>query len=335
MNTKERLINVSFTISQESHDNGWTMPFAHYHNDYEIYILRSGKRIVTIGENEYITETYDAALFSSTIPHKSRGEEAFSGICIHFSENYVNRYLSKLAKTLLISCFNKNIIHLSEAEFNEIAYYADNFKLENSSNFVVLINILNILNSSKSIKKSNNMNYQNNSCYKNDIESACHLNNVEKVNYIKKADNSLIRESEEVNQAENREINQDADKCNTEGYIESDVVPDNTDSKATMIISYVNENYTFINNIKVLTEYFKVSESYIFRIFRQKFKVTPKHYINKLRLDNACRCMRGKRTIKDISEECGFVSYEYFIRIFKKEYGCTPTEYRKRIAEKD
>lgn len=48
MNTKRQFITDDFRISQESIDNGWTMPYSHCHAAYEIYILKSGERTPVI-----------------------------------------------------------------------------------------------------------------------------------------------------------------------------------------------------------------------------------------------------------------------------------------------
>lgn len=58
--------------------------------------------------------------------------------------------------------------------------------------------------------------------------------------------------------------------------------------------------------------------------------MTPKQYINKLRINNACHRLKyEKKSIKSIALDCGFDSYEHFINVFKKAVGCTPSEYKK------
>ena len=90
-------------------------------------------------------------------------------------------------------------------------------------------------------------------------------------------------------------------------------------SKASRIIQYVNDNYIFINNINDITERFGVSESYIFKIFKQEFNTTPKKYLYSLKLNNACHWLENRNaTIKAIAFDSGFECYEYFIRLFKE-----------------
>lgn len=151
---RRRFINTEFTMSQESYESGWNMPYAHYHNDYEIYILESGTRTVIISDKEYTTTSHDAALFCSNIPHKSKGTSAFSGICIHFSQNYLNDHLTPSAGKLLMKCFAHPVIHLSSDAFLSIKQYAEQFTVSLPGNFVILINILNLLNAQSVLTSS-------------------------------------------------------------------------------------------------------------------------------------------------------------------------------------
>lgn len=116
MTMKKSYIHSAFDISYETVDHAWTMPYAHYHADYEIYILESGCRIVTIEEQEYETLAGDMVLFSPMTPHTSRGTTPFSGICIHFSEEFLKTYYSANACSLLLKCFHNKIISLSSEQ---------------------------------------------------------------------------------------------------------------------------------------------------------------------------------------------------------------------------
>lgn len=265
MNNKKSYINVGFTISQESYDTAWTMPYAHYHNDYEIYILKSGQRIVTIGENEYITPAKSAVLFSPNTPHKSRGDEPFGGICIHFSKLYLDFHFTATAQNQLLKCFENQFISIDDGNFNEIQKIADNFEENKASNFIILSRILDILANSAPVLNEN-----------------------------------LQKSTMSVSQS---------------------------------IIAYVDQNYTFIRNVSEIAEEFDVSERYVFKIFKKELGMTPKQYINSLRLRHIChRIIHSDKSIKAIAQDSGFECYEYFVRVFKKEMGLTPSQYRKKRA---
>lgn len=267
MNAKKRFIHDGFRMSQEQTAEGWNMPYAHYHDAYEIYVLESGKRTVTIDNTEYNVKAHDATLFGSLIPHKSKGNVPFSGICIHFSEHYLDLYFKPRAKRQLIKCFDKKTISLDKTGFDYIKSAAENFTPEADDNFIILANILNIL-------------------YKN---------------------------SDNIESASNKE--QQAKK-----------------NKSQLIIDYVNENYVSIKKISDITQLFGVSENYIFKIFRTSCGVTPKYYINALRIKHACHRLRcTDSSIKAIASECGYDSYARFSCVFKKLMNTTPSQYRDDI----
>lgn len=268
MNTKKKFIQGSLEISQESIEHGWTMPYAHYHEDYEIYILKDGERTVMINDVEYLASAHSATLFSKNAVHRSWGDTPFSGICIHFSERYLKQYLTPLAMSQLLRCFEQPIITLSDEAFSAIQKMADEFVLHAPENFLHLATLLQLL-------------------------CTC------------------------------------ADSAKSVLPIQQDL--SQTLSKAESIIAYVNENYITIKDLAELSERFNVSQSYIFRVFKQHFHRTPKHYINQLRIQTVClRLQYSTRTIRSISSDCGFESYEYFHRIFKNLVGCTPNEYRNK-----
>lgn len=266
MNTKKKFIQGSLEISQENIDYGWTMPYAHYHEDYEIYILKSGERTVMVNDLEYFAPAHSATLFSKNTVHRSFGDTPFSGICIHFSERYLKQYLTPLAISQLFRCFEEPIITLSDEVFFAIQKMANEFVPDAPENFLHLATLLQLL-------------------------CTC----AEKDNPILPIDHTLEK----------------------------------TASKAEAIITHVNENYIAIKDIAELSELFHVSQSYIFRVFKQRFQTTPKHYINRLRIQTVCHKLKySTYTIRSIASDCGFESYEYFHRVFKKQMGCTPNEYR-------
>lgn len=267
MNTKRRFIIDDFRISQESIDHGWTMPYSHCHAAYEIYILKSGERTVIIDDMEYSAKAKNATLFSSNASHKSKGDTPFSGICIHFSERYLDLYFTSEAKKQLMKCFVHKVISLSDNDFEAMQNIADNFTENASNNFLILAFVLDILN---------------------------------------------------------RSVN------STDAGISAD--GEKKMKKSQQIIAYVNENYVYIKKISDITDIFKVSEAYVFQIFRKNYGMTPKQYINKLRINNACHRLKyADKSIKSIAYDCGFDSYEHFINVFKKAVGVTPTVYRKNV----
>ncbi len=73
--------------------------------------------------------------------------------------------------------------------------------------------------------------------------------------------------------------------------------------------------------------------SYICSVFKREYQQTIHCYINKVRLDNACRLLETTRLrVGNIAELTGYENEAYFSRVFKKEIGQTPLEYRRKNA---
>lgn len=149
MNPERIFMSSGFTISQETADEGWNMPYTHFHDSYELYILKSGERTVIVDGHEYKTGAHDAVLFNKNVPHRSFGSTPFSGICIHILGSYPDSYFTKKASSRLMECFNSPLIHLDESEFKKIEVYAQKFVQDDDDNFVILAQILTILNSAR------------------------------------------------------------------------------------------------------------------------------------------------------------------------------------------
>lgn len=286
MNKKRRFINVNYTMSYEEHEEGFTMPEFHFHNDYEIYILERGTRIVSIGEDTFTTGAGDVALFDSEVPHKSKGSEGFAGICIHLSERYLKRYFATEAIERFKRLFNARVIHISEGSLAAIRKMTAEFVDEDEDNFYKLARVFGILN----------------------VE---------------------IKAQGDAHSSQ--------DESNTHGLVDA-AMSDNIGTigkrtkKTDEIFTYVEDNYAYIKTMAELAEHFDVSESYLFRIFKQRYDMTPKTYINKLRIKNICKRLKySEGTIKSVVAEYGFESYEYFSRVFKKEMGCGPREWMHQM----
>lgn len=93
MTDRRTFLCEDFEISYEDTKKGWSMPYSHHHTNYEIYILLSGERLVTIGDITYRVKAGMASLFESNISHRSVGDTDYTGICIHFSKVYLEKYL--------------------------------------------------------------------------------------------------------------------------------------------------------------------------------------------------------------------------------------------------
>lgn len=73
-----------------------------------------------------------------------------------------------------------------------------------------------------------------------------------------------------------------------------------------------------------------LSESRLRALFISDLGLTPKQYVEKIKMEAAAETLRNSyKRVAEIAAELGFNSDGYFERVFKKTYGLTPTEYRK------
>ena len=101
-------------------------------------------------------------------------------------------------------------------------------------------------------------------------------------------------------------------------------------NKASEIIEYTEHNYTSIQHVSDISNALNTSEGYVYSVFQEHYKVSPKKYVTELKLHHICHLLEySSKSIKELSDLAGFHCYEHFLRTFKKNMGCTPTEYRK------
>jgi AraC-like DNA-binding protein len=63
---------------------------------------------------------------------------------------------------------------------------------------------------------------------------------------------------------------------------------------------------------------------------KKLFNLTPMHYLNRCRLENAARLLQQQpqRSVTDIAFDCGFSTPQYFTKAFHKYYGFPPKIFR-------
>ncbi|MFM9281775.1 response regulator [Paenibacillus jiagnxiensis] len=76
--------------------------------------------------------------------------------------------------------------------------------------------------------------------------------------------------------------------------------------------------------------------SYLSRIFKEETKSTFSEYVNKVRIDASCRLLEsGCYSVKQISSQVGFTTYNYFFKVFKELTGMTPHAYMGRLRRNE
>ena len=103
-------------------------------------------------------------------------------------------------------------------------------------------------------------------------------------------------------------------------------------SKSKMIepaVEYISAKYTE-KNIRIghLAKICGISTSYLQRLFLERFSLTPKKYIIKLKIEKASELLSsGYYSVSKIAEILQYENVYYFSKAFKNETGISPAEY--------
>lgn len=96
------------------------------------------------------------------------------------------------------------------------------------------------------------------------------------------------------------------------------------------VVRFVREYYSDQIRIGDLAEVVNLSVSQFQRRFKSLFHVTPLQYINRIRINAACRMLKERNdTISTVALRCGFYDHSYFTKQFIKQIGMRPGEYRR------
>jgi AraC family transcriptional regulator len=91
-------------------------------------------------------------------------------------------------------------------------------------------------------------------------------------------------------------------------------------------------HHEFDRNLRIseLAAQAGVHPVHLARVFRKQAGQTAGDYLQRLRVNAACRLLRDREMpLVSIAADCGFADQSHFTRLFKKFTGVTPREFRK------
>jgi len=95
------------------------------------------------------------------------------------------------------------------------------------------------------------------------------------------------------------------------------------------VVQFVREHFNEQIGVAELARLVNLSVSQFQRRFKAVFHITPLQYINRIRINAACRQLRENNdTISTVAQRCGFYDHSYFTKQFVKNIGMLPKEYR-------
>ena len=81
-----------------------------------------------------------------------------------------------------------------------------------------------------------------------------------------------------------------------------------------------------------LASHFKVSTSYLSKLFKKELDMCFSDYINKFRIGKSLELIRSRQmSLSEIATAVGFKDQSYFTKQFKKEIGESPKKYSMNI----
>ena len=104
----------------------------------------------------------------------------------------------------------------------------------------------------------------------------------------------------------------------------------NINSNIEKAIDFINKNLDKDLSIQNISRTVHVSQSVLYKYFRNYFGCTVGGYINTKRIEKSIELMKNTDlSIEEISQAVGFASATYYGRIFKSKKGITPLKFRK------
>lgn len=102
----------------------------------------------------------------------------------------------------------------------------------------------------------------------------------------------------------------------------------------TEVEKEITEHYMENLSLKSLSEKYYINSAYLGQIFKKKYTITFKDYLNNYRIDRAAEMiLRSNEKIYLIATAVGFNNTDYFISKFVLVKGVTPLQYRKQLIQ--
>lgn len=109
----------------------------------------------------------------------------------------------------------------------------------------------------------------------------------------------------------------------------------NKTKDVTFIKTYIDENYHFKIDFTQLALLINYSEGHLRKLFKDKYKISPRDYLINVRLEKAKNLlMSSNENCQSIVEICGFSDAAQFSKMFKRKYNCSPKNYAMSAKQK-
>ena len=138
----------------------------------------------------------------------------------------------------------------------------------------------------------------------------------------------LFNNADELKEMENKIIN--ATKCSLEGQTGERSHLTKGEKTALEVRSFLLNSLEETMSVQSIVEQFKISEKTLLNSFKSLFGITPKHFMNLLKLNKAHEDLRDAdaltTNVSDIAIKWGFSHFGRFSKDYKALFGVLPSE---------
>ena len=99
------------------------------------------------------------------------------------------------------------------------------------------------------------------------------------------------------------------------------------DNCVSQALAYINDNITTLTGVDEVAKSCFVTESYLYRLFKNELHKTPAKYIASKRLLLAERMISDGEKPTTVYEKCGFSDYTTFYRNYRAFFGRSPSDF--------
>lgn len=97
----------------------------------------------------------------------------------------------------------------------------------------------------------------------------------------------------------------------------------------------LDENFSTGISIEEVAATLQISRSTLYRHFSEAYSVSPKEYLDNLRMNYACELLNLSRmSAGEVAYACGFQSTTYFNRLFRQYHGAPPKRWQQQQLKK-
>jgi AraC-like DNA-binding protein len=105
---------------------------------------------------------------------------------------------------------------------------------------------------------------------------------------------------------------------------------DHAQAPLAQVARYIREHCSEPLTLEQLSAVSELSPSYLIRVFKQRYGLTPHAWLNDVRLQCARRQLREGLPIADVAQANGFADQAHLQRLFKRSLATTPGHYQQQ-----